>query len=284
MSSEYRFITNLIAASHSKTLEEAMKEWEIVKYENRKDYNGTQCICNHRIKRIVYLFNMFTKKIITSGRGCVKKFASKIEQKHKGHRMIREICSLFINSGQYLKIEDIDKYTSDCAQALKIKIIQELNEAPTISDIAKLKADVSELVFHYKIDYLKEILLTIDQKIILMKEREKQYEAEQERVAALEKAEQERVAALEKAEQERVAALEKAEQERVAENVRLAEQRLTEWRISEKKRKEELYIVTQKHLNELRTKSPINRSVDSGSSSIKLVNRDIREYLKPRPI
>ena len=52
---KYNFDMNLIKASYNKNLEDAKKEWVLIGKDAREEQDGL-CICQHKVKHIIYYF------------------------------------------------------------------------------------------------------------------------------------------------------------------------------------------------------------------------------------
>jgi hypothetical protein len=70
---KYNFNKNLIKASYKKDLCDAKNEWCIIGNESREYQNGL-CICQRKVKHIIYMYNLKTNLTIMVGSKCAKKF------------------------------------------------------------------------------------------------------------------------------------------------------------------------------------------------------------------
>uniref|UniRef100_A0A6C0EFJ4 Uncharacterized protein n=1 Tax=viral metagenome TaxID=1070528 RepID=A0A6C0EFJ4_9ZZZZ len=66
----YKFNENILKLSLNANIDNAKLEWEKI----LEDKNDGLCICQHKIKNIIYMYNILTKKTIMVGSRCYKKF------------------------------------------------------------------------------------------------------------------------------------------------------------------------------------------------------------------
>ena len=79
MTAKYAFDSNLLQLSMNEDIELAKKEWILIRKDKLRTKDGI-CICQHTIKNIVYCYNINTKRYISVGLVCCKKFKLKLKQ------------------------------------------------------------------------------------------------------------------------------------------------------------------------------------------------------------
>ncbi len=174
-----KFNKNLFEASENKTnIEETKKEWEIINEEKRKDLDRL-CICQHKIKNVIYLYNKHTKNIINCGVECVKKFQMENNEKMK-KGMMREVLSKVLREK---KTEDekyemrwsLEKYLPDVKMNLINLIDRELSTSKYDMDkLGELRIKIKELIEEYRITYLDDVLVNIMDTIQELKEKKEE--------------------------------------------------------------------------------------------------------------
>jgi hypothetical protein len=147
--------------SKATTIEDAMKEWELLTMKTYEDM-GALCICQHKIKHVWYVFNKETGETITVGSSCCKKF--KLTFKKATQNMFTRLIAEWISENGYEAIDDIEKY----AMKVKAKLIalceQRANACLRCSGttaLKKLKKEIEELVSIKGVTYLTEILALV---------------------------------------------------------------------------------------------------------------------------
>jgi hypothetical protein len=169
---KYEFKKNLLRASHCKEFEGAKKEWVIV-YDEKRDKQDGKCICQRNIKYVTYWYNKKTRKSISTGSSCSKKF-------NMGNNKVNKYFSkVFINQfkkGEYTTIDNIDKYCKSVQERLvkcfqnefeNIKknyaqndtdngfILKEENYVPM--NLKELLKNIEILIKDYELEYLQDI-------------------------------------------------------------------------------------------------------------------------------
>jgi hypothetical protein len=87
---KHKFNENLLKLSQSSDIKIAKTEWyEIYKETKENGMEYGLCICQHKIKHIIYMFNKYTKKTISVGTGCCKKF--KLQQNKLNNRILEDV-------------------------------------------------------------------------------------------------------------------------------------------------------------------------------------------------
>ena len=102
----YKFNINFLQLSKSKELEIAKTEWREIYREKREEKTGL-CICQHTLKNIIYMYNIFTKHTISVGTTCCKKFKLKII---KINNILKKVISKMLINGEYKIINNILEY------------------------------------------------------------------------------------------------------------------------------------------------------------------------------
>jgi hypothetical protein len=185
--SKYKFDNNLLKLSSSKDLSEAKKEWYEVSREERDENTGV-CICQRKIKNIIYMCNKTTGHIIHVGTACYDKLGFVKLKSTDTNEIFKDIVERYIptkmNSGEYIQIDDIIKYANEIKKQLLDNIHSMYEERKDdYKLLLKLELDVKEMVEFYKLEYLRDIFVKINEQIkILLEQQEKQRKEEQERI------------------------------------------------------------------------------------------------------
>jgi hypothetical protein len=189
---KYKFDSNLISASHNKELDIAKKEWKVLCEETRYTQDG-QCICQRKVKHVIYMFNIKNQNTIIVGSKCHKKF-------DMDHGKVNEHLSNVINKslvkGEYEVIDNIVKYSKSIKEQLvqyfekKIHEIIEnyednkkweqgfkISEDEYVPNSLKvLSRNIEYLIKEYQIEYLQDIYSSLCSKINEIYKERKQYE------------------------------------------------------------------------------------------------------------
>ncbi len=181
------FDKNLLELSLNKDLEEAKKEWEMLKEDNSIDKK--MCLCNHKLNKIKYFFNKRTLHIVVIGSECSKKFGmNKNTMKNEGVRKLLEKIlfkkdndttdntntnntnnntNQVINNNEKEKIEDVHLYS----QKMRLNFIDKMRRENIIfeelvntksvktyeEDIENHRIHLNILINDYGMYYLEEI-------------------------------------------------------------------------------------------------------------------------------
>ncbi len=176
------FDKNLLELSLNKDLEEAKKEWEMLKEDNSIDKK--MCLCNHKLQKIKYYFNKRTLHIVVIGSECSKKFGmNKNTMKNEGVRKLLEKIlfkkdndttdntnnnlNQVINNNEKEKIEDLHLYS----QKMRLNFIDKMRRENIIfeelvntksvktyeEDIENHRIHLNILINDYGMYYLEEI-------------------------------------------------------------------------------------------------------------------------------
>jgi hypothetical protein len=89
-----------------------------------------------------------------------------------------------MNSGEYIQIDDIIKYANEIKKQLLVNIHSKYEEIKDkYESLLKLKEDVKEMIELYKLEYLRDIYIKINEQInTLIEQEEKKKKEEQERI------------------------------------------------------------------------------------------------------
>ncbi len=176
------FDKNLLELSLNKDLEEAKKEWEMLKEDNSIDKK--MCLCNHKLQKIKYYFNKRTLHIVVIGSECSKKFGmNKNTMKNEGVRKLLEKIlfkkdndttdntnnniNQVINNNEKEKIEDLHLYS----QKMRLNFIDKMRRENILfeelvntksvktyeEDIENHRIHLNILINDYGMFYLEEI-------------------------------------------------------------------------------------------------------------------------------
>ena len=195
---KYKFNTNLLKASKSINLEDAKKEWKII-YEEKREENDGLCICQRKVKNIIYMYNIQTQNTIIVGTVCCKKF--EMNKDKLSNTILYNLLKNNLIKGEYTNINNIITYCNSVKEQL-IQHIQEefetiinnYNQSKNFWDnteyqenwnkisfsndkkLKELSININELIQQYNLDYLKDIYLNIKNKLNEMNEEIKKYE------------------------------------------------------------------------------------------------------------
>jgi len=187
---EYKFDANLLKLSRSKDIEIAKKEWREIFREEREERNGL-CICQHTLKNIIYMYNIFTKYTISVGTGCCKKF--KLKTVGIDNNILKNVLSEMISAGEYKIIDDVLEYTCD----IQTQMIKYIMKEYKYFYCEELLTDVKMLIDNYGLSYLQSVYDELisrreHERIEREKEREEREKEREEREKEREEREKER--------------------------------------------------------------------------------------------
>lgn len=162
------FNTNLLKASQSNDILIAKTEWYEIYKESHDDKKGL-CLCTHKIKHIIYMYNKFTKKTISVGTTCCNKF--KLQQHILTNTILKKTLihvltkSNFFINGKYGIITNIDEYMN----AVKIQLISYIKsqyiDNNNIHELLELQQKINNLINEYNIEYLDSIYYELQDQI-----------------------------------------------------------------------------------------------------------------------
>jgi len=162
------FNTNLLKASQSNDILIAKTEWYEIYRVSHDDKKGL-CLCTHKIKHVVYMYNKFTKKTISVGTTCCKKF--KLQQHLLPNTILKNTLihvltkSNFFIKGEYGIITNIDDYMN----AVKIQLISYIKSQyinnNNIHKLLELQQKINNLINEYNIEYLNSVYYELQDQI-----------------------------------------------------------------------------------------------------------------------
>jgi hypothetical protein len=150
----YNFDTHLLKLSKSRELDIAKTEWRKVYTETKPDKSGL-CICQHTIRHIIYMYNIFTKYTISVGLGCCKKF--KLKTYTLDNSILSSVLVQMIQKGEYIIINDILEYTNDVKTNLINYIRHQFTNIKKLNDLKSLHTNIEALIDRYDLKYLQDI-------------------------------------------------------------------------------------------------------------------------------
>ena len=168
---KYKFNTNLLKASQSINLEDAKKEWKII-YEEKREENDGLCICQRKVKNIIYMYNIKTQNTIIVGTVCCKKF--EMNKDKLSNTILYNLLKTNLIKGEYTNINNIVTYCNSVNEQL-IQHIQE--EFETIinnynqskeglnKNLTELLNIIIDLIQQYNLEYLQDIYIIIKNKL-----------------------------------------------------------------------------------------------------------------------
>ena len=190
----YKFQENLLKLSFSQKIDTALGEWTQIYEETLPEQTGL-CICQRRIKRSWYMFNLSTKYNIRVGIECRKKFNGNEYTGRINKTLQRNILQQFIRNGLmtgYGEILDILKYAMEIKSYLMESLRRQITNTTNMNVLQELYDDITELINDYNVEYLQEIRDEIERKMIDERRKIAEYEQrEKTRIIDLEKQKQE---------------------------------------------------------------------------------------------
>ena len=167
---KYKFDENLLKLSQSEDLQIAKKEWREIYREKRIDNSGV-CICQHTLKNIIYMYNIFTKYTIIVGTGCCKKFNLQVIR--VDNNILKVVISTMLKKGEYKLIDNILEYTNTIQSQLTQYIETYYHDNKSnLEKLKKLNNDIKNLINEYDLKYLKHIYDKITDQIKKLKQIE----------------------------------------------------------------------------------------------------------------
>jgi hypothetical protein len=180
---KHKFNINLLELSKSKDLQIAKTEWFEIWNEQRATKTGI-CICQHTLKNIIYMYNIFTGHTIMVGSGCLKKF--NLKKNILNNRILKNVLTNTLQMGEYKIINNILEYTYDVLTQLIKHIRYEYeNNLTNLEHLKELNDEIKHLIDVYYFKYLQTIYEEITNTIInqetLILERKEKEQVELER-------------------------------------------------------------------------------------------------------
>lgn len=191
------FDKNILKLSKSQNLQIAKTEWREIYREQRMEKTGL-CICQHTLKNIIYMYNIFTNYTICVGTTCCKKF--KLQMIKLDNNILENVIREMLIRGEYKIIDNILEYTKSIQSQLIKYIRNEYeNNITNLEILNKLHTDINILIKNYTLEYLRDIYDEITAKIILeernkfeIKEKKEKEEQKRNEVEKIKREEQRR--------------------------------------------------------------------------------------------
>jgi hypothetical protein len=170
----YNFNSNLLKLSSTDIIEDAYLEWFLILYK-RDETNNNKCICQHKIKRANYLYNIKTKYTITCGTTCLKKFNFKIVD--LTDNILKTILNNHLQKGQYENIDNIINFSENIEDDIIEHYTTQYNyNKNNLQRLLNYKTEIDNLICSYSLIYLNDILIIINNQINILEEENKQNE------------------------------------------------------------------------------------------------------------
>ena len=155
--SSYKFTANLLKASCSTEIEAAKLEWCKIDEEHVSDDSKIlTCICQHRIKHVVYMYNKTTAKSIMVGSTCFNKF--KLVSCNVRDCVYRQILFEALQKGESHIINNIIEYT-DYVKNRHIEYYDTYisKNKDNLRILHKIKGTINNLINEDGVNYLDEL-------------------------------------------------------------------------------------------------------------------------------
>jgi hypothetical protein len=192
---EWNFNQNLLHLSENTELELAKQEWVMICREDRDEMDRL-CICQHKIKKVTYMYNQNTCHVITVGSTCVDHFPL-MEDKMKPD-IFQQFMKEFLLKGEYGTIENIFDYSQIVQQQL-VDHFEKKMQTENLHILETLCSELRDIISRHKLVHLQDILDQVETKLVRLRheeiEKKKQREIElarQEERAKLQKQEKEK--------------------------------------------------------------------------------------------
>lgn len=187
---KYNFEANLLKLSDSDDFVKVIKEWIFI-YKKKCEHQDKTCVCNHKVKNCIFLYNKITKKTIIVGTECYKKFGSEKKKKSTRVTIYQQMLIDMLNKGEYESLEDgLLEYSKNCEEEVK-QHYEERMESDDLEELEDLLNEVNYLINEFNLNYLvfirKEISVKIndiktEQKIAEELEKKRKEELEKKRI------------------------------------------------------------------------------------------------------
>jgi hypothetical protein len=158
----YKFDEHLLKLSRSKDIEIAKKEWLTINSEKSTEW--LLCICQHKIKKVVCMYNKYTQAMINVGVICFKKM--KMRPKAIGNILLQELIKEIMEEKIYGIINDIDEYSEYIKFNFTHKIRNMYKNETNIDTLVEKKKQIQDLIHNYECNFLKWCVTEILFKII----------------------------------------------------------------------------------------------------------------------
>jgi hypothetical protein len=128
--------------------------WEIFHHDNSNFYKP--CICGHRIKRISYLYDSMSKKIMYIGTTCLKKYGI---TRHLNNRILIQVLKNGLYSTENISLDErVKEWIQKSYHSLLEKVNAcsegEFDYYDVVAPFRRLLNDVCELVTEYNFDLI----------------------------------------------------------------------------------------------------------------------------------
>jgi hypothetical protein len=155
------FDKNLLKASVNKEdLLEAMKEWRCFREEECSEKKT--CICNSKIKNVLYFLNTQNGNIICCGTVCCNKF----EQRAIDNKPLYKILNLINPYNEYRQFLTIQEYLDYAKDELNAFMAKEIESSSKFEQLILLLDNINNINKSYGLDIFNAHIETIKQKLI----------------------------------------------------------------------------------------------------------------------
>jgi len=175
----YNFSNHLLKVSENKdNIEKAVQEWRFVTKEKYEKLSRI-CICQHKIKNVIYLFNTCTLNTIAVGSTCFKKFNVIIEVINP---IIKKVLETLREKGEYKQILDFNKLIIDNEQDVIDSFQKEYRTYYNdIDELVVLQTYIYDLIHTYRVLYLNDTLAKFEKRIQELQKEKQEQKDRQER-------------------------------------------------------------------------------------------------------
>lgn len=134
-----KFIQHLTQLSNDNIYENALKEWRYVTKTKTHDYG--LCLCQRKVKNIIYMYNIHNKNTVTIGTNCYQKF--KLDSKKINNELVNTAVNnvvqrqnnnnnnrdrdRVVGEAPFKTIQDVFEYSQDIEDELIQLIIEKFN-------------------------------------------------------------------------------------------------------------------------------------------------------------
>jgi hypothetical protein len=152
---KYNFDKNLIKASYKKDLYGAKREWQIIGKYIREEQDGL-CICQRKVKHIIYMYNPKTKLTIIVGSKCAKKF--ELNNFLLPNNILRKLLKSNLLKGNYEIINNIIRYSYNIEEQFIKYFENKIDKCNNNQNkLLEIKNEIKELIEIYSLKYLNNI-------------------------------------------------------------------------------------------------------------------------------
>jgi len=151
----YRFEENLLKLSYNKNFDVATTEWKKIQ-EEKRDEQDRLCICQRKVKNVIYMFNVITKHTIAVGTTCYDGKLKPSDDKIK-NKLLNSILKKSIEKGEYVMINDIVAYSNSIENQLILLFEKKRNR----TELEDLINDVHDLIHNYGFISLHDVYVKL---------------------------------------------------------------------------------------------------------------------------